>query len=414
MTAHEKTRNVEWIEKAALDFGRATKGAILSDEFSQNPRFTSPTLLPKHESMVINLVKTLNMDLDTAGVGVLAEVMEIHEAVHIMRKHLGADDVPPDWRPRLIGDRHAGLDSKIPNSTSQMFPIRIGRQMVRSPIREVFTDVEMCVRDGVWYASLVLDQCPESGSERFSLLANRIGRAIPWTVHFDISPDGMSKRKMEQFFVGFLGGFGDYNKRIKKGWSQLRQLKSDGAAIVALRAVFTTWGSNENQCVDNLALLRSSIDSWGSAVATNETASPAAAALASCAGFTTQMPAPYLPAPLGDITRMMPMFRPSSIWKDGHLVARTAEGRPYPVKFGTSQQDFWGTGIFAPTGRGKSFLMNMLNFGILFSPGQTEVPYLLVIDVGPSAKLVMDLARALLPKHLADQVVSLRIRNLPE
>ncbi len=413
LSPNDLKRNGEWREKAGMAFAKASPGTPLSDEFAQNPKMGVPLLLPRHEAMLSNLLNSLNGDLDSGGVGVLAEVMEVHAAVAMMRRHLGADEVPAKWRPRLVGDVQHGVKRSIPKSTDAMLPMRIGRQMVTSKFTEHFGDFEMCSREGVWYGSVVMEQCPETGSERFSVLAGRIGRQIPWTVNFEITPDGLETRKIEQLFASFFGGFGDQNRRVKAGWTNLKELRKAGETIVALRATFTTWGKTEQECVDNLSFLKSSIESWGSAVASNETAAMAMAALASCAGFSSRTPAPYLPAPLSELARMLPAYRPASIWSYGHLVACTNEGRPYPVKFGTSEQDFWGTGIFAPSGRGKSFLMNMLNLGILFSPGLTEVPSMVVIDVGPSSRLVMDLARAMLPKSMASQIVSLRIRNDP-
>ena len=413
MSPNDMKRNGVWREKTSIEYGKKAQGMPLSDDYAQSPKVGSPTLIPRHEAMVSNLLKTLNGSLDGDGVGILAEMVPIHEAIAMIRRHTGAGTVPPGWRPKLIGDPRYALNSEVEKTTETFLPMRIGRQMISSGFREEFKDFEMAVRDGIWYGSVVLEQCPESGSERFSALAERIGRQIPWTVNFEITPDGLGTRKLDQFFAGFLGGFGDHNKRVKRGWDALKRLKAGGDTIVALRASFTTWGPNEDACVDNLSLLKSAIESWGSAIVTNETGAPAMAALASASGYTSRMPAQHVPGPLSEFCHMLPMFRPASIWRDGHLIARTAEGRPYPVKFGTAEQDFWGTGIFAPSGRGKSFLMNMMNLGIMFAAGQTELPNLVVIDVGPSSKLAMDLAKAMLPPSLASQVLSLRIRNDP-
>lgn len=414
MSPNDRKRNEEWRTKAFVEYGKKVKGIPLSDDFAQSPKLISPTLVPRHDAAVANLLKALNGGLDGDGVGILAELVTVEDAVGMIRKHTSSGDIPPNWRPKLIGGPQYALNTAVNGASESMLPMRIGRQIITSAIREEFRDFEMCVRDGVWYGTVVLEQCPESGSERFAVLAERIGRQIPWTVNFELTPDGLGVRKLDQFFAGFLGGFGDHNKRVKRAWDTLKLLKAEGDTIVALRASFTTWAKSEEACVDNLSLLKSAVESWGSAVVTNETGAPAMAALSSASGFTSRMPSQHIPGPLSEFCNMLPVFRPASIWKDGHLVARTGEGRPYPVKFGTSEQDFWGTGIFAPSGRGKSFLMNMLNTGIMFSAGQTELPNLVVIDVGPSSRLVMDLVRAMLPPELASQVVSLRIRNAPE
>lgn len=411
MSPNDRKRNLAWRASAGAEYGRQMKGAPLRDDFAQNPKVGSPTLIPRHEAMVSNLLKSLNGTLDGDGVGLLAELVPIHTAMAMIRRHTTGANLPTKWQPNLLGDRPYGVRSKVHGSTEAMLPMRVGRQLITSGFREEYRDFEMCVREKIWYGSVVLEQCPESGSERFAALAERIGRSIPWAVNFELTPDGMNTRKLDQFFASFLGGFGDHNKRVKRAWDSLKALKDGGDTIVALRAVFTTWGPSENDCVDNVSLLKSAIESWGSAVVTNETGAPALAAMSTAAGFTSRMPAQHIPAPLSEMCHMLPMLRPASIWSDGHLITRTREGRAYPIKFGTSEQDFWGTGIFAPTGRGKSFLMNMLNLGIMFSAGLTELPNLVVIDVGPSSRLVMDLVRAMLPKELAAQVVSLRIRN---
>src|SRR3989344_1069633 len=303
LSPNDLKRNAEWREKTGLAFAKASPGTPLSDDFAQNPKMVVPVLLPRHEAMLTNLVDSLNANLDGGGVGVLAETLQVHEAVALMRRHLGADEVPTKWRPRLLGDVQHGVNRSIPKSTDAMLPMRIGRQMLTSRFKEHFGDFEMCVREGVWYGSVVMEQCPESGSERFSVLASRIGRQIPWTVNFEVSPDGLETRKIEQLFASLFGGFGDQNKRVKAGWNELKEMKKSGSTIVALRATFTTWGKSEQECVDNISFLKSSIESWGSAVASNETAAMAMAAMASCAGFTSRTPAPFLPAPLSEVTR---------------------------------------------------------------------------------------------------------------
>lgn len=416
LSPSDQKRASAWREESGKKFSKASPGSRVDDANTQSPRGPIPGLVPRHNAALANLVADLEQEVSKGGVGLLAQPLNVGEGLLAIRRHLDASDFPSAWRPRLIGSPGASVPGvvKRDREATNLFPIRIGRQMLTQRADEIFADVEIAKRGGIYYASLILEVPPEEGSLPFADLASRIGREIPWTVNTEIAANGEKLRKVDQFYAGFMGAFGDYNKRVKDGWKELKAMKNAGTYIMAMRVTFTTWASSEAQVVEYLSFLRSSIESWGSAIVTNETGSPGLATLCSAAGFSKRMPAPYLPAPAGDLARMLPMFRPASAWDNGQLIAHTKEGRVYPVGFGTTMQNYWGTLIFAPSGSGKSFLMNMINFGILTSPGLEELPYLTVVDVGPSSRLVMDLVRAMLPPRLARQVVSLRIRNSPE
>jgi intracellular multiplication protein IcmB len=155
------------------------------------------------------------------------------------------------------------------------------------------------------------------------------------------------------------------------------------------------------------------VQSWGVSTASNESGAPGVLHVATAPGLARYNVAPILPGPMSTFARMMPVFRPGSPWEVGQLVLRTEEGRLYPVGFGTQLQTFWGTLIFAPPGKGKSFLLNSLNMGLAFSPGLSDLPYITVIDVGMSSTNVVNTLRAMLPESKKHQAVSIRLRNDP-
>lgn len=410
----DRKRLNEWREAAAASMRKAAPGmGFRSDEFSQTPRVPSIALIPRHAAALNNLLQDLREDTDKNGVGILANVLDVGTGLSLMRRHLDATPFDSSWRPRLLGDRSAVLPgvAQRPGDASHLFPMRLGRQLVSEPLQEEFGDVEYAKRGNIYYAGVVLEVCPEVGSLPFSELTDRIGREIPWSLNLEMVPNGMSLRKIDQFYIGFMGSMGDQNGRVRDGWKHLKELDKAKYYIGAIRATLTTWATSESAVTDNLSFLRTSVESWGSTVVTNETGAPGLMALCAAAGFSKRMPAPYLPGPVAEFARMLPMFQAASVWNSGQLVTHTKGGRPYPVGLGTTKQDFWGVLNFAPSGRGKTFLMNMINLGILFAPGLEELPYLTVIDVGPGSRLVMDLARAILPEHLSRQITSIRIRN---
>lgn len=411
---HEKKSQQEERNLLNAQVRKNSEGLELTGMLSQKVAAPLGALLPRHAAAVRSLSDDMTRDLEAGGAQLLVKVLSNHEAVRLVRKHLDADQIAPDWRPRLLGDKSAALGSSAAIRKGQAdsyLPLRLSRQMLNASVNDVFDSRELARKGETWYASVVLELCPDEGSEPFHELASRIGRKMPWRVTFDIQPNGMNYRNMEKFLVPVLGAFSDYNKSIRKGFDELKAIKESGEYICALRAVFTTWGASKAEAVQNLANLQSAIESWGSAACTNELGEPAKAMMASAAGFSALSPAPYIPAPMRDVSSMMPISRPASLWDSGQICLMTLEGRPYPVEFGSRMQQAWSTIGFAPTGSGKSFSLNVLNSGLLLAAGAQEVPPITLVDVGFSGKLVMDWYRSVLPEHMRDQVLSLTIRN---
>ncbi len=414
MQPHEKKAQAEERIKLSAQVNSQTEGLRLSGLLSQKVSAPLMALSPRHAAAVRSLCDDLSRDLDTGGAQLLVKLLGNHAALRMVRSHLDADQVVDDWRPRLLGDSAAALGSSAKpraNEADAFLPSRLSRQMLNSSVHDIFDTRELARKDETWYASCVLELCPDEGSEPFQDLAQRIGKRMPWRVAFEISPNGTNYRAMERYLVPMLGAFSDYNKSIRKAFNAFKEIKERGDYVAALRATFTTWGDTKQAAVQNLANLQSAIQSWGSAACTNELGEPGRAVLASAAGFSALSPAPYLPAPMLDIAAMMPVARPASLWDRGQIVFATTEGRPYPVEFGSRLQSYWSTIGFAPPGSGKSFSLNVLNSGLLLAPGAIEVPPITLVDVGLSGKLVMDWFRSILPEHMRDQVLSLSIRN---
>ena len=401
------------LEDRQAKMNKMAKDKIKFNKNTQLSMLPPPSLMVSRHSAAVNTIEQ-KIAATGGGVKVMIDKMNCRQAGRMMRRFVEAGEVPGNWAPRITSDFKGGLASTRNGEPSHMiFPERFSRQIVTEKYSSIFGDAEITKRGKYYYASLIVDVPPQDGeydddTPSFSDLANEIGNEMPWQVHFDVSPNGLQTNQMEKMFSGIFGAAGDHNKSIKAAWMELDQMGRDGVYVAALRGIFSTWATSEREVVDRLAFLRSKIEAWGQTVVTNESGDPAAAMLGSVPGFSGKMPANYLPGPMASYVRMMPMFRPSSVWSAGQLVCHTNEGRPYPIALGTSLQNFWGTLVFAPTGSGKSFMMNMMNSGALFSPGLTELPMITVIDKGPSAKAMIDLAKAMLPKHLAEQCAYLR------
>lgn len=386
-------------------------GVASEDMFNQIIHPIYPVLGSRHNAMITNLISTI--ENAAGGIGVIVDALKGDEAIYCLRRFIDGSNIPPSWRPQLFGDK-APMSSTLERSgdLAHTMPISIARQIITEPMQEVFTGFEMVKRENLYYGSVKLDVCPqEEPNPNFSNLVDRMGKKFPFAVNFEVSPNGMNHKKMDQLFSAFFGGFGSHNRAMRDAWRELKAMHESGQYVATLRMVATTWAKDEDSLGDQLATLKMAIQSWGSSTVSNESGSPINLLLATAPGLARYNPAPYIPGPLHTFSRMLPLYRAASPWGTGQLLLRTSQGKPYPIAFGSTIQAFWGTLVFAPPGRGKSFLMNCLNAGILFSPGLSDLPYIVIIDKGMSSANVIEMAKGILPPDRQHQAISIRLRN---
>ena len=83
-----------------------------------------------------------------------------------------------------------------------------------------------------------------------------------------------------------------------------------------------------------------------------------------------------------------------------------------PIGLFSSKQASWNEVVFAGMGAGKSFFLNTLNFFFLLRSGQTRLPWLTVIDIGPSSSGLINLIKWALPPELRPLALFVRLKNL--
>ena len=409
---HEWARDA--YKQASKDQNAALVQGASNHTFNQPLSRVYPVLNSRHQASVTNFIASIENAV--GGIGIIVTPLDCAQSIYYLRRFVDGTQVPRNWRPQLLGDGapHASRLTRE-GDAAHTLPWAIGRQIFSEPMQEIFSGLEMVKREGLFYASIKLDICPqEDPVPGFSTLVDKIGKRFPFAVNIEISPNGLEKKKMDQLFINFFGGFGSHNKALKRAWDELKSHNEKGGYTAALRLVCTTWAASEAEISNQIALLKMTVQSWGGSTASNESGAPTNMLIATAPTLSRYNPAPFLPGPLETFSRMMPLYRAASPWDQGQLVLRTEQGKPYPIAFGSTIQAFWGTLVFAPPGRGKSFLMNCLNAGLLFSPGQADLPYITIIDKGMSSANVIEMARGILPPDRRHQAISIRLRNTEE
>lgn len=417
LAPQESQRAAQWAQDQRADVSRKAreiKGAATlaqgsNADYSQNMTPVYPVLTQRHDAMVESFLSSLKSD----NIGIMANTLTGVDAIYCLRRFVDGAGVPISWRPDLFGDRApTGVALPRADDLANAMPAPIARQIFSEPMYERFEGFETVLQNGIWYGSVKMDVCPHTEPMvSFSQFKKRIGTGFPYAIHFEISPNGLETRKMDQAFAGFFGGFGTHNRSVHDAWNQLKEMDSQGLYVGALRLVVTTWAADEQTLGSQLSTMKMALQNWGGSTVSNESGAPANLLISTAPGLARFSPAPYLPAPIETIARMLPLYQAHSPWSSGQLVLRTPDGRPYPIDFGSSIQAFWGTLVFAPPGRGKSFLMNCINAGVAFTPGISELPYMTIIDKGMSSANVIAFVRAMLPPERRHQAVSVRLRN---
>jgi len=97
------------------------------------------------------------------------------------------------------------------------------------------------------------------------------------------------------------------------------------------------------------------------------------------------------------VMKLVPWQRPSSPFSQGAIMLRTPDGKVWPYQTGTNLTTTWFDLIFAQPGAGKSVLMNTLNLGTILTPGLNKLPFIAIIDIGPSSSGLVSLIKEALP-----------------
>jgi intracellular multiplication protein IcmB len=425
---HQKSLRADQIKPAQEQYqkmivkimasGRGVKNTpmALQAPYGQAVLARSAVILQRHEG----LVSTLLNDFNGREVGISVMLLGVREAFERVRR-FGDRELPytPSWKARVFGQDGSVLapspDNVVPT------PLSLGMQVLtRKVVGHIDRNVEISSVGSTWYGTAVMEVGPISPRKNpsqtvFSALMRTIkSNNLPLCMSFEILPRGLDYNRLNQFFNSFLGNIGASNRQIRNAFKEMRDYQEANGTvdpIVGLRIAVTTWNRNREKAEQALLELGLAMNGWGSIEASSETGAPDVARLAAIPEFMSGSPAPIVPAPLQDVMYMSPLMRPASEWEEGQLLFKTNDGVIYPVAIGSSKHQAYVQGIAAPSGSGKSFLMNRIHACLGFSPGAQKIPYITNIDVAPSGKGFQRIMRTILPKSMHHLIVYYKVLN---
>lgn len=343
--------------------------------------------------------------------GLLSYVMDSHDALWMMRRFIDRDYTGRGWRALLPGDP---LPSRVRDAGESdlsgiLYP-KIGQQIFPRPARNHSDNVVVMGNDA-WHGTVAMTVPPQTIMPFNVLFKNMLNTGIPWRISFLMHSNGIEGTFFKQTIASLLHYTSTNNKLFNKSIDLLKQKVMSGSSVATFQCALGTSVYSESnkdeasrKISEQLSILSSNTQSWGSCDVRNVVGDPILGLNSTLPGIMPSCVGPKAVAPFDEAVLMLPITRPASLWRKGNVIFRTSDGKIMPYQMGSSLQAAWVDLGVSPMGGGKSVLLNTLNYAFCTQEGLSRMPWLSILDIGPSSSGLIELIRSSLPddkKYLA-------------
>ncbi len=370
---------------------------------AQNPGIVIDSLRTRHSSYVAGFKSALD------ELGLKAETLEVHDAVRAIRDNLYPTRANEDWRAVLPGDPIPANAPTSATDMSELLWMPLASQIAVGDGR-VINDQVVQIGDVLWSGfDMVLGPMDPSP---FPMLLNRLFEAkIPYRISFLIEGGGAASLALKTFAATMLSVTSAQNKQIKYALEGINTL-SRSEAVVKLRVSLSTWAPRDQMktLLNRKSEMMQAVEAWGYCKVSDASGDPMDCVMSSALAIHCGGTAPAAIAPLYEVMKLLPWQRPSSPFGSGAILFRTPDGKPWTYQTGTNLTTTWFDLIFAQPGAGKSVLMNALNLGTVLTPGLSRLPFIAIIDIGPSSSGLISLIKEALPPERSHEAAYYRLQ----
>lgn len=389
--AAKEARNKKWVNAGSAQYPLAALDALRT----------------RHKSFIASILSSLD------ELGISADVLNSHDALRAVKNNLYPVKAHKDWQACFPGDP---IPPRVPTDKTDMSEILWPSMRQQLALADAYVVNESIVRIGnqLWGGADVtlapMDPSP------FPMLLNRLFDAeVPYRISILIEGGGAYSTALRAFVATLLGVTNALNKQIKYSLEGLQRLAWK-EPVVRMRISMATWapGDDLKLIEDRLSNLVQSVESWGYCQVSEFSGDPLDCVMSSAMGIHCAGTAPVAVAPMYEVMKLMPWQRPSSPFEHGAMLFRTPDGKVWPYQTGTNITTTWFDLMFAQPGAGKSVLLNSMNLACILSPGIQKLPYIAVIDIGPSSSGVISLIKEALPEEREHEAEHYRFRMTQE
>jgi intracellular multiplication protein IcmB len=371
--------------------------------YAQNPLAALDALRTRHKSYVAAVLSSLD------ELGIKAQVMVVHDALKAVKNNLYPTKAHEKWSACLPGDV---IPPRAPLSKSDLSDIVWPTLKQQLSLADCYVLNESIVRigDQVW-GGADMTLAPMDPSP-FPMLLNRLHEAkVPYRISFLLEGGGVYSTQFRTFAATIMGVTNAVNKQIKFSLEGLQRLARK-EPVVRMRISLATWAPRDNLRLlqDRLSNLLQSVESWGYCQVSEFSGDPLDCVMSSAMGIHCAGTAPAAIAPMFEVMKLMPWQRPSSPFDKGAMLFRTPDGKVWPYQTGTNVTTTWFDLIFAQPGAGKSVLLNSTNIACCLTPGLSQLPYVAIIDIGPSSSGMISLIKEALPENRQHEASAYRMQ----
>lgn len=398
---------------------RATWGRI-NTPTAMNPLIAVQNLEGPHMSFVGGILDALR------SAKIKAELLS--DSTDTTRRDLAAvrrallfHETPENWTPQTTFERTSyELKEYATKDLSGLFAPPLSQQIMTSAAKAK-SDMRSVDFGGRSYAVVFASMFPRQ-MPLFNLLASKLERYdgqgeedIPWRYALHLS-GGVKISPLADVMNTMMAFLSPMNEQKRLANMEVRALKQgDRETFVGARLMAVTWvepHENRELLTQRRSRLVRALESWNSPTIIEVAGDPMRALAETAAGMTrTAKVAKQAAGAITELSLSWPFHRTASIYPKGQSVMISPEGKPVPLQAHSPDQNFWLTLISAPPGSGKSVFLNRTNAEFaVFTPG-TVLPFIGVVDIGPSSSGFIELVRAMAPDSMRHQMLLVKLKN---